>query len=209
MGILPTYDQIGYVAVFILFLLRTMQGIAIVGEGVGALLFSMEHYTLTKDRAVIGAIISASSLGGCLFAALISSLILNSYNTISWNWRIPFLLGSFIGLFGVYLRKEASETPEFMSYTNKNKLVKHNPLLTLFKTNKSSFLISTIIVSIMGMTASLTTTFLNIYLHNFRDFALSDSLKIISFFISVYIATIIITMYVFKFVNVIIPFMIS
>ena len=50
---------------------------------------------------------------------------------ISWGWRIPFLLGIIIALFGYFLRKGIDETPVF-----KNTELVESPLREAFRSYK-------------------------------------------------------------------------
>ena len=110
-GVLPAYNQIGILAPVILILCRLLQGFCAGGEFNGASIFVIEH--MQNSRAgFYGAIInSANALGG-LLAMFVGAIALMP-DMPSWSWRVCFILGSAIGIVGLYVRKRVDESPEF------------------------------------------------------------------------------------------------
>lgn len=56
------------------------------------------------------------TLSGYIAASImiaILSYLLTAEQMQSWGWRIPFILGLFLGLFGLYLRRRLEESPIF------------------------------------------------------------------------------------------------
>ena len=115
LGIMPTFESIGYGAPVILLVIRILQGIAIGGELPGGWVFVYEHS-------------SRDSLGmqlGIFTSAVVSGILLGSIVTLGINisftqeeireyaWRIPFILGGIFGVISLFLRRFLNETPVF------------------------------------------------------------------------------------------------
>jgi MHS family proline/betaine transporter-like MFS transporter len=107
-GVLPGYATLGIVAPIVLVLLRMIQGLSIGGEYTTSIIYMIEH-TEPKRRGFVGSFAVGGAVGGMLlgsgFGALLATL-LTEQQLHEWGWRIPFLVGLFLGLAGVYLRRE-------------------------------------------------------------------------------------------------------
>lgn len=143
LGLMPTFESIGYAAPILLLLIRICQGIAIGGELPGAWVFVSEHAPKNHLFFSIGVLTSAV-VGGILLGSLISLLINSIYTKeviVEWAWRVPFIIGGVFGIISIYLRKFLSETPVFQEMQARNELEKM-PLKSVFKSYKSSMLLS-------------------------------------------------------------------
>jgi metabolite-proton symporter len=113
-GLLPTYNTIGYAAPVLLTLLRIGQGVGVGGEWGGSVLMSMEW----GNRRRRGLMASWPQLGVPLGLVLSTGMVrLTTSWTGSdfdnWGWRIPFLVSvALIGV-GLYVRLRVMESPEF------------------------------------------------------------------------------------------------
>lgn len=131
-GCLPTYAMLGIGAPLLLLVCRLIQGAAMGGEVSAVVAFALEHIPLEK----VGFIQSLSSLSMIVFSAL-GSLMgygLNHVLTVAqmgnWGWRLPFVMGFFLGLVGFILRAKAAETPVFLALMESEKKVRV-PLLRI------------------------------------------------------------------------------
>ena len=119
-GVLPTYGQIGLLAPILLVLARLLQGFSAGGEWGGGTAFIVE-WAGENRRGLTGSLqqisVAAGLLLGSGFAALLST-VLSESSFIEWGWRIPFLLGAFIGVVGIYIRSNVDETPLFKQTVN-------------------------------------------------------------------------------------------
>lgn len=136
-GLLPTYQQVGIVAPILLTLCRVVQGFSAGGEYNGAGVFVIE-YSPKDKRGFLGGLLTSSGSMGALFASGIGVLFTLPLMP-SWGWRIPFFLGGFIAIVGLYVRRQIDESPEFkQAYLQKKP---HTlPVITMFKEDKISFL---------------------------------------------------------------------
>jgi MHS family proline/betaine transporter-like MFS transporter len=128
-GLMPTYAQIGIFAPLLLALLRFIQGIPIGGEFSGCMCY-LEEISPPKERAYMGSWAFFGSQIGSILSTL-EVLFLKAHlppeDYMSWGWRISFILGGFLGVFGWYLRRSLPETPYFKSLKTEQKLV-HTPV---------------------------------------------------------------------------------
>jgi len=108
-GLLPTYDQIGVWAPILLLLGSTG------GEYAGAMVYVAES-SPDKTRNTLGSGLEIGTLSGYIAASVLSGLLfffLNDEQMTTWGWRIPFILGLFLGIFGFYLRRKLEESPVY------------------------------------------------------------------------------------------------
>jgi MFS transporter, MHS family, proline/betaine transporter len=101
-GCLPLIEH----AWIFLALCRAFQGFFAAGEEKGAALYLLEH-SAPEKRAWMSAIYDASGIIGIFLASFLASQFGENH------WRLLFWLGAAAGLFGVFLRHHAEESPEF------------------------------------------------------------------------------------------------
>jgi len=114
-GLLPTYDAVGFWAPLLLVLLRMVQGFSTGGEYGGAATF-MAEYAPDRRRGLFGSFLEFGTLAGFSLGALLMlgfSLVLGAETMHAWGWRLPFFVAAPLGLAGVYLRSRLEETPVF------------------------------------------------------------------------------------------------
>jgi MFS family permease len=119
-GLLPTYQHIGFFSSAMLITLRLLQGLSIGGEIPGALTFTCEHVNPRSRAFACGVIFSCLNLGiflGALISIILTSQLSNN-QLITFGWRIPFIFGGFLGIFSFYIRKQLAESPLFIAFKN-------------------------------------------------------------------------------------------
>src|SRR5699024_8259777 len=115
MGLLPTYDQIGLWAPFLLLFLRILQGFSAGGEWGGAVLMSVEYAPVGK-RGFFGAFPQIGVPTGMLLASAVLALmnwIAPGEAFLEWGWRVPFLLSIVLVIVGLFVRSSVEESPVF------------------------------------------------------------------------------------------------
>ncbi len=139
MGLLPTYDQIGWLAPALLLILRIAQGCAVGGELPGAAVFVTEHAKPNRI-GVSGAVFSGVTNCGLLlgaFAAAMSKHVADLDPSLAQlAWRLPFLLGGAFGLVAAYLRRSLEETPMFEEIKASKKISKQLPLGVILREHR-------------------------------------------------------------------------
>src|SRR5215211_8227344 len=93
-GLLPSYEQIGYAAPIILLLIRILQGLALGGEYGGAAVYVAEHVP-DNQRGFYTSFIQITATAGLFLAILvviITDRLMSDYSFSHWGYRIPFLI---------------------------------------------------------------------------------------------------------------------
>ncbi len=114
-GVLPTYERIGYWAPIILVFLRLAQGLALGGEYGGAATYVAEHAPHGKRGAFTSWIQTTATVGLLLSLGVILGLrqTMSPENFAAWGWRIPFLVSVILLAVSVYIRLKLQESPVF------------------------------------------------------------------------------------------------
>ncbi|ATD68996.1 MULTISPECIES: MFS transporter [Gordonia] len=154
-GLLPTYDSVGYLAPALLALMRFCQGLGLGGEWSGAALLATE--TAEKGKRAwaamwpqLGAPIGFLFANGT-FLLLIYGLDFDAKTSASdhafmtWGWRIPFLASAIMVAVGLYVRLKLTETPVFAKAVEEGKKVKA-PLAEVVKSNWRELVAGTFIM---------------------------------------------------------------
>ncbi|WP_370329055.1 MFS transporter [Mycolicibacterium hippocampi] len=122
-GLVPTYDMIGFWAPVLMIALRMIQGFSTGGEYGGAATF-MAEYAPARRRGFLGSFLEFGTLAGFSAGALMMlgfSAVLSDDQMSSWGWRLPFLIAAPLGLIGIYLRMKLEDTPVFKELEDQGK----------------------------------------------------------------------------------------
>lgn len=113
-GCLPTYESVGLLAPVLLVVLRIAQGIGLGGEYGGAVLMVVENAP-DRRRGYYGSLVQIGVPAGIILSSGVMAIVtsLDEEVTLSWAWRIPFLLSGLIILPALIVRSQLQETPFF------------------------------------------------------------------------------------------------
>lgn len=102
MGVLPSYQHIGIAAPILLVVLRVLRGICAAGESTMAKLYIIENKT-DRQAFRLSHLYQTSTMMGIVLASFASTYVIfsESYHL----WRVCYILGGSVGIFGIYLRK--------------------------------------------------------------------------------------------------------
>ena len=114
-GLLPTFDRIGWLAPVLLVTLRLLQGLALGGEYGGAATYVAEHAAENRRGYDTSWIQTTATLGFFLALIVIMACRFNipKDDFSQWGWRIPFLVSLFLLIFSIYIRLKLEESPVF------------------------------------------------------------------------------------------------
>jgi len=116
-GLLPTYQSIGWAAPILMVSLRLLQGLALGGEYGGAATYVAEHAPPGKRGSDTAWIQTTATLGFFLSLIVIYlcrfSGLLTPAQFADWGWRLPFLVSLILLIFSVYIRLKLNESPVF------------------------------------------------------------------------------------------------
>lgn len=115
-GLLPTYETLGYGAAALLVFMRFLQGMAVGGEWGGAALMAVEHAPEGR-KAFFGSLPQAGVGAGLILSSLAMSSVaqLPEADFLAWGWRLPFLASVLLLGVGVFIRLHVPESPVFES----------------------------------------------------------------------------------------------
>ncbi|MBN3723831.1 MFS transporter [Burkholderia sp. Ac-20379] len=167
MGLLPTYAAWGLAAPVSLVVLRILQGIALGGESVGAILMTAESAP-ERSRGLLSAFVMAAAPIGIITASLMLYLVttlLSSADFAAWGWRVPFLFSVVLTAMGFFIRRHVDETASFKAARREGGA--RLPLLEVLRHHKRPLAIV--------LVASLTET---IFIYFFNVYALAYGTKI-------------------------------
>ena len=150
-GLLPTYENIGYAAPFALLVLRILQGAAVGGEVPGAWTFVAEHVPERRVGFACGTLTSGLTVG-ILLGSLIATWVNKTWSVEdvhAFAWRIPFLVGGVFGFLAVFLRRLLAETPVFEEMRRREQLVKGLPLRVVLAGHGRAVVISMLLTWVL------------------------------------------------------------
>ncbi len=116
-GLVPTFQTIGWGGPILLLSLRLLQGLALGGEYGGAITYVAEHAPQNRrgydtswiqTTAALGFFLALLVIGVCRFSG-----VLSTKDFAVWGWRIPFLVSLILLVFSVYIRLRLNESPVF------------------------------------------------------------------------------------------------
>jgi MFS family permease len=114
-GLLPTFQTVGWLAPILLVTLRLVQGLALGGEYGGAATYVAEHAPHERRGYDTSWIQTTATLGFFLALLVIGlcRVYMDAKVFADWGWRIPFWLSLFLLVFSVYIRLKLHESPVF------------------------------------------------------------------------------------------------
>ena len=168
-GVLPSYEMVGWVAPALLCLLRFGQGIGLGGEWGGAALLAAEYAPKGK-RGWFGMFPQLGPPVGFLFAVGSFLLLANTLDDAAfrdWGWRIPFLASAVLVVIGLYVRLKLEETPVFLkamevahaSTGSARTDVKKLPLAQLFAHHAKPLVLGALLMVVCYALFYITTVF--------------------------------------------------
>jgi len=140
-GLIPSYEQIGYWAAVLLVLMRFLQGIAVGGEWGGAVLMAVEHAPEGK-KGFFGSLPQAGVAPGLILSSLAMGAVasLPEADMLAWGWRLPFLASVVLLLVGWFIRVKVAESPDFEQMREKGAKVEV-PVAEVLKKHRRALLV--------------------------------------------------------------------
>ena len=150
-GLLPTYQSIGWAAPILLVTLRLVQGLALGGEYGGAATYVAEHAPHERRGYDTAWIQTTATLG--FFLALLVIGVCRVYMDAKvfadWGWRIPFWVSLILLVFSVYIRLKLHESPIFQKMKAEGKGSKSPLTDSFFKYPNNKY----VLLALLGATA--------------------------------------------------------
>lgn len=167
-GCLPTFQNIGWVAAFLLLILRLVQGFALGGEWSGAALVATENAPKGK-RAWYGTFPQLGAPLGFIIAngifLAINWLLPHAEGTgqrseafLAWGWRVPFLFSAVMVIIGLWVRVRLVESDTFVKAEKKG-VIQRFPLGAVFRLHWWHLILGTFIMLATYVLFYLMTNF--------------------------------------------------
>ena len=147
-GLIPTFDQIGLAAAFILFGLRMIQGLCLGGSYGGAITYVAEHVSDERRGYYTGWLQTSPTLG--IVLSLLVIIVVRTYFGEAvfndWAWRLPFLFSFLLVFITLYMRVSFEESPIYAEIKAKGAMSKNPWKEAFLSANFKLVVIATIIV---------------------------------------------------------------
>ena len=161
---LPTYEQVGMFAPFLLLMVRLLQGLSVGGE-YGAVATYMSELGLKGQRGFFASFQYVTLSGGQLLASLLGVILLGFMTEQQLNdggWRIPFVIGGIAALLSLAARSRLEET---LSHEDAQR-EESGSLVALLKQHWKTFLLVVGYTSAGSLTFYVVTVYSKTYLTN-------------------------------------------
>ena len=139
-GLLPTFEQVGLAAAFLLFGLRMVQGLCLGGEYGGAITYVAEHVSDERRGFYTGWLQTSPTLGIVVSLVVVAGarVYLGNDTFNDWGWRVPFLFSFLLEAIAIYIRLQLQETPIFEQIKARGGMTK-NPWREAFLSSNVKF----------------------------------------------------------------------
>lgn len=114
-AVTPSYADVGLMASGLLLVARLIQGFAHGGES-GAAYVYIAELAPSHSRGLWSSSAFASVTGGVVLGSVLGVILTHTLDPgvlQAWGWRIPFVLGTGLAVFTLYLRRSAMESEAF------------------------------------------------------------------------------------------------
>ncbi|HHQ6539681.1 TPA: shikimate transporter [Serratia fonticola] len=145
-GLLPSFDSVGWWAPVMLVLLRAVQGFAVGGEWGGAALLAVESAP-KKRKAFYSSGVQIGFGVGLLLATGSVSLVshyTSNEDFINWGWRLPFLFSLVLVAIAWWIRNGMDESQEFeanKTLHERAEKIRKFPIFEALRQNPKAFLL--------------------------------------------------------------------
>lgn len=163
-ALLPTYEQVGMAAPFLLLLVRLLQGLSVGGE-YGAVATYMSEIALKGQRGFFASFQYVTLSGGQLLASLLGVILLmlmTEQQLMDGGWRIPFVVGGVAAIISLLARSRLEET---LSKKDEGK-EEAGSLRELFKKHWRTFLLVVGYTSAGSLSFYVLTVYSKTYMTN-------------------------------------------
>lgn len=122
-GILPSYEQIGVISVFLLLFIRLIQVFSVSSEYISSIALLIESCDKRK-RGYFGSWAAFGVNTGILISSLFGTFVLYLIDIKvlpNWGWRLVFMLAFLTMIVGFWIRNSLPESLEFIAENARNR----------------------------------------------------------------------------------------
>lgn len=141
-GLIPTFETIGWLAPLLLLLCRLLQGMAISGEYTGAIIYVAEQVPQRQRGFYTGFIQSTVPLGLllCLVVVFITRNLLGNNAFETYGWRLPFFFRAILIVLSYLIRARLPESPLYVRLKSQG-MTSTRPVRDSFRTKHNRMLL--------------------------------------------------------------------
>jgi len=172
-GLMPTYQEIGWIAPCLLLLCRILQGILTAGESDTVRIFIFESFLKSKP-CFANSLSNVSIFVGIYLASLASAWVMAAEDP-NFAWRIAFIIGGMMGGVVFWLRFTVSETVDYVEHLKTRNSQSRNGFFKVFVDNKRIILTAILFCGASGGTYHFYLVFLGKYLSSVLDILDSET----------------------------------
>lgn len=183
-GLLPIYQSIGIWAPILLIVCRLIQGFCIGGEFAGSMIYLSES-AHGKHRAFISSMTNNGSNIGVLIAIVACTMMTSLMDTAfisQFGWRLLFISGGILGLIGLWLRRDLTESEIFLTL-QKNISQAYFPLKHVVTHQRQRMLHVILLLFISACGSYTLMGYVSTYLHQFLAMPLEKAYQMQTLFI--------------------------
>src|SRR5262245_19852035 len=117
--------------------MRLLQGLSVGGEYGTSSILLVERSPVER-RGFLGSLTALGSNAGFLLGSAVGAVVttlLDRSAVMNWGWRVPFLAGSLIGIFGYWIRRRLADDDREPEYSRSS-----SPVREAFRTEWRSIL---------------------------------------------------------------------
>jgi MFS family permease len=155
-GVLPTFEHIGWTAPILLVALRLIQGLAVGGEFGGATVYIAEHCA-PRVRGYKTSWIQITGSAGFLLATVVifaARAMIGPQEFAQWGWRVPFGFSLILLIISIWIRFRLDESPVYLKMKAAGQVSKA-PLTEAFAEPRN---LKAMFVALLGGTMPLGVT---------------------------------------------------
>jgi len=163
LGILPSYENIGFLAPMLLLLLRICV-VTFVSSGTDGIRIYIYESVSSKRKNLSSSLVTISAVGGS-FLASISALIATLDFVPDNFWRLSFICGSFAGITIITLRNKFTDSSldSALKKDENYEYYKQMPLMRIVKENIAFTLLGMVLAGGIGATYHFNFIFFGTY----------------------------------------------
>src|SRR3990167_518321 len=186
-GILPSYERIGVISVFLLLFIRLIQVFSVGSEYISSISLLIESCD-KKRRGYFGSWAAFGVNAGVLIASLIGTLVLYliDINMLpAWGWRLAFIFSFITMLVGFWIRNSIPESLGFIAENARREKRSFNEIVTETRGVIKLQFFESLLVFFLVLFGVSTTILIFIYapihmitinnIHNTRSFIINSS----------------------------------
>ncbi|WP_449433483.1 MFS transporter [Pseudomonas putida] len=179
-GLVPSYESIGFAAPVLLILIRCVQGFSAGGE-IGTITSFISEYAGPGRRGFSTSWLMVTAVLGLVLGGLVANgmtYCLGADVMQQGGWRIPFLIAGPMGLVSMYIRLKLEDSPEFLALLHSGETSKA-PLREVWQWKRSIALVF-FIITLHSSIFYLVATFISTYMSKILNFDSGVTLLFVS-----------------------------